>query len=420
MILLKNGIYIDPVTTRFIKTDLLVQDGTNGTLLFDPPAAASNGATILDCSNHFITHSFACGHHHVYSSLARGMPSPRKIPANFNEILEFIWWNLDKALDTDMIRYSALTTAIACAKNGVTFVIDHHASPFAIEGSLEVIAEAFESVGIGHLLCYEISDRDGKQAARQGLEETASYLEHRPGLVGLHASFTVSDDTLKQAVKLAESYRSGIHVHVAEAVSDQDHCLQHYGKRVVERFADAGVLRFPKTILGHCLHLNEHERGLVAGSPAWVVQNTESNLNNSVGHFNSRGLGDRIMLGTDGMHSDMIRSAKAAFFAGHNFDTIDYAETYRRFRNTHRYLDENGFQGDGQNNLVVLEYNSPTPVDSSNFLGHFLFGIESCHVKHVISRGKQIVKDRRIVSVNELEILKESRIHAERLWQKMR
>jgi cytosine/adenosine deaminase-related metal-dependent hydrolase len=420
MLLLKNGTFIDWQSLEFQMGDFLVEAGIQGGIRPVNSEPYPKNIETLDCTGKFITKSFGCGHHHVYSALARGMPAPKKNPGNFPEILQYIWWNLDKALDPEMIRSSALVTAMACAKNGVTFVIDHHASPFAIAGSLETIAEAFDEVGVGHLLCYEISDRDGLDIAANGLDETAAYLDKRPALVGLHASFTVGDETLKQAVRLASETRSGIHLHVAEDQSDQDHCVINHGKRVVERLYDADVLEFPKSILAHCLHLNDHERKLVEGSPAWIVQNMESNMNNSVGFFNSKGLGKNIMLGTDGMNSDMLRSAKATFFTGHNFEAIDYSGTYQRFRNIHHYLSKNNFPGDGGNNLVVLEYDSPTPVNRDNFYGHFLFGMEAQNISHVISRGCLIVKERKIVKVDEQSILKESWRQAERLWKKMR
>jgi cytosine/adenosine deaminase-related metal-dependent hydrolase len=145
----------------------------------------------------------------------------------------------------------------------------------------------------------------------------------------------------------------------------------------------------------------------------------ESNLNNSVGFFNSKGLGPRIMFGTDGMHSDMLRSAGSAFFAGHNFDQIDYPETYRRLRNVHNYLFFNGFSGDGENNLVVLDYDTPTPLRQENFLGHFLFGLGSRQVSHVISQGNLIVESGRITTVDEQEILDESKVQADRLWKRL-
>jgi cytosine/adenosine deaminase-related metal-dependent hydrolase len=419
MILLTNGTFINWQTLEFRKGDFLVGEGSDGGISVFDPALSSDGIETLDCTGMLITKSFANGHHHVYSALAMGMPAPKKSPVNFPEILQYIWWRLDKALDPEMIHSSALVTAMACAKSGVTFVIDHHASPFAVDGSLEIIASAFEEVGVGHLLCYEISDRDGMEIARNGLDETAAYLDKKQGLVGLHASFTVGDEILKQAVELAKRTNSGIHIHAAEDNSDQEQCVAVYGKRVIERLAGAGVLQFPKTILAHCLHLSDHERELVSRSPGWVVQNMESNLNNGVGFFSSQGLGQNIMLGTDGMHSDMLRSAKSAFFAGHNFDEINYPETYHRFRNVHNYLDLNGFMGDGDNNLVVLDYQPPTPVHQNNFVGHFLFGLEASHVKHVISKGKLIVKERQVKTVNEAVILAEARKQAERLWKAM-
>ncbi len=420
MIFLKNGTWIDWQTLEFRKTDILVEEGPDGKLFFDPDPERTEHITGIDCSGKFITRSFANGHHHSYSALARGMPAPKKNPINFSEILQFIWWNLDKALDPDMIRLSGLVTAMACVKNGVTFVIDHHASPFAIEGSLEILAQAFEEVGVGHLLCYEISDRDGLDIARKGLTETATYLEKRQGLVGLHASFTVGNDTLKQAVDLAVAANSGIHIHVAEDKSDEEDCIRKYNIRVIERLESAGALQFSKTILAHCLHLDDHERSLVERSPAWVVQNMESNLNNSVGFFTSKGLGSLIMLGTDGMHSDMLRSAQSAFFAGHNFDSIDYGEIYRRFRNIHHYININGFSGDAENNLVILDYDTPTPLTGSNFLGHFLFGFKARDVTHVISDGKLIVESGTLLTVNEKEILADAQFQAGRLWKKMK
>jgi cytosine/adenosine deaminase-related metal-dependent hydrolase len=421
-IILKNANYIDWKTLDFSVTDIVVEEGINGKIKFIPrnsPESADQSNQIIDCTGKYVTKSFAVGHHHVYSALARGMGAPKKNPENFVEILKYVWWTLDKCLDEEMIEYSALTTAIACAKTGSTFVIDHHASPFAIKNSMEIIGKAFDKVGVSHLLCYEISDRDGLEIAEQGLEETASYMQNNQALVGLHASFTVGDATLKKAVALMHKYKSGIHVHVAEDISDQNHCLRTHGKRVVNRLSESGVLNSSKTILGHCLHLNEEEREIVSKSPAWVVQNMESNLNNKVGYFSGKGLGNNIMLGTDGMHSDMLQSAKAAFFAGQNNDIIGYDSTYQRFRNAHNYLIHNKFVGDGENNLVVLDYDSPTEFNRNNFFGHFLFGINSNHIKHVISDGKLIVKDRIIQTVNEEEILQESRKVSLKLWKKM-
>ena len=345
---LKDTTYIDWKTLAFQSTHLAVSPGADGGIRFVdaiPSAGDLRGDdSVFDCKHRLVTKSFGCGHHHIYSALARGMPAAPKIPQNFPEILEYIWWRVDKALDLEMIEASALVSALYCVKNGVTFVIDHHASPFAIEGSLSTVAKAFDRVGVSHLLCYEISDRDGEAPRELGLAETENYLQAgNQGHVGLHASFTVGDELLKKAVALAQKCRTGVHVHVAEDRADQDACLKDHNQRVLERYRDAGLLDLPKSIFAHCIHLDEAEKKLLGNSGIWVVQNVESNQNNNVGLSNCRELGAHVMLGTDGMHSDMLRSAKAAFLTGQATEGIDMPGIYERFRNVHNYITENEF-----------------------------------------------------------------------------
>lgn len=421
-IILKNATYINWETLEFSETHIKVHEGIDGKIEFFEnldKTPIDEKDTIIDCEGKYVTKSFAVGHHHAYSALAKGMPAPKKSPEDFSEILKYIWWNLDKALDKETIEASALATAMAAAKAGSAFIIDHHASPNNIKGSLDVIAKAFDKVGMSHLLCYEISDRDGLEKAQEGLDETYSFLENNQGLVGLHASFTIGDNTLKKAVKLMEQTNSGIHIHVAEDQMDQAFTIEHYGKRVVERLHDFGALDSSKTILAHCLHVDEKERDILRKARSFVVQNAESNLNNNVGFFNSRGLGDNIMLGTDGMHSDMIRSAQSAFFAGKAIDKIDFDSTYERFQRVHHYLKSNNFKGDGENNLVVLDYDAPTEMNSRNFLGHFVFGWNTSQIEHVISNGELILKNRILQKVNEQEVLQYTKEQANRLWKKL-
>jgi cytosine/adenosine deaminase-related metal-dependent hydrolase len=423
-IYLKDATYINWQTLSFKKGHLAISPGDKGavsTVAHLPfHAEPKTGDVVLDCSGKLVTRSFGCGHHHIYSTLARGMPAPGKTPQNFQEILQYVWWHLDKNLDLEMVRASALASALYCAKNGVTFVIDHHASPFAVENSLETIRDAFERVGISHLLCYEMSDRNGAAISEKGLSETETYLKAgNQGLVGLHASFTIGDDLLKKTVDLADKYQTGLHVHVAEDVSDQEHCLKTYGKRVLNRFDDFGILDRPQTILAHCLHLDPEETHLLGESQAWVAESVESNLNNNVGLTNYSDYGDNIMLGTDGMHSDMLRSAKAAFFVGQGTEAIGYPDIYKRFRNIHRYLSSNEFKGDSENNLIILDYNSPTEINEENFLGHFVFGIEAMHVESVIAKGELIVKNRKLQTMDEDEILNFSREMGTALWRKL-
>jgi len=422
---LKDATFIDWQTLEFRKSHIRVATGKdNGVLFLDAlprPELLAPEDRVLDCSNRLVTKSFGCGHHHIYSTLARGMPAPLQSPTNFAEILQYIWWRLDKALDREMIEASALASALYCAKNGVTFVIDHHASPFAVEDSLEVIAKAFDKIGISYLLCYEISDRDGAGPKEKGLAETEQYLKSGgQGHVGLHASFTVGAALLKQAVNLAWKYNTGIHVHVAEDDVDQKFCEKAYGQRVVQRYQGAGVLDLPKSILSHCIHLNAAEKKLIRDSKVWVAQNAESNQNNNVGLADYRALGANVMLGTDGMHSDMLRSAKAAFLSGQAVEGIDMAGIYRRFRNIHTYIQENGYGGDGQNNLVILDYNTPTEINRENFFGHFVYGLDSAHVQSVISNGRLIVKNRELVAADENEILAFARAMGNKLWQKLK
>lgn len=421
-IFLKNATYIDPQSLGFKSSHIEVGEEINGKISFHSEMPDKNklkNYEIIDCKGMLVTKSFAIAHHHAYSALSRGMPPPKKTPNNFLEILKYIWWNIDKKLDKDMIRASALVTALACAKNGVTFVIDHHASPNYIDNSLEIIAEAFDQVGISHLLCYEISDRDGKEIAEKGLAETKSYLKNNQGLVGLHASFTVNDSTMKKAAELMNEFNSGVHIHVAEDLLDETNCEKKYGKRVIERLNDFGLLNSSKSILAHCIHLNDNERKIVEQSKAYIVQNTESNLNNKVGFFNSRGLGNNIMIGTDGMHSDVLRSSKAAFFVGQEFDNINFLSAYERLRKVHNYLKINNFKGDEENNLIVIDYDTPTEISSENFLGHYIFGLESRQFRHVISSGQLIVKDYKIQTVDEKEILAFSKIQGNRLFRRL-
>jgi len=421
---LKNANYLDAQTLELRKTHLAVEPGPTGSLAFreSTPSASELSAqdTVVDCRGRLVTRSFACGHHHIYSTLARGMPAPPRIPANFLEVLEYIWWRVDKRLDRDMIEASALAAALHMAKHGVTFCVDHHSSPYAIEGSLETIARAFEKIGLGHLLCCEISCRDGQGPMEAGLAETDAYLSSGcRGHVGLHASFTVDDDLLKRSVELARKHGTGLHVHVAEDLADQEHCLKTYGKRVIQRLHEFGALESPHTILGHCLFLDEQEKKLLRESPVWVVQNVESNQNNNVGTTGYTGLTNNVMLGTDGMHSDMLRSAKSAYLVGQNTEGVSPDQMYARFRNVHRFIKATGGVGDGANNLVILDYDSPTEITSENFSGHFIYGLESSHVLSVIAQGKMIVEERRITSVDEAEILAFAREQGLRLWQKL-
>lgn len=422
MLYLKNANYVDD-QLNITNCHLAVEEGLDGGLsvLASLPAQSElkAGDKIYDCNGRLVMRGLVCGHHHIYSALSRGMPPAPRAPQNFVDVLELVWWRLDKCLDKDMTSASALACALALAKNGVTFCIDHHAAPYALDGSLSVIAEAFDRVGIGHLLCYEGSCRDGKDIALASLAEHDRYLSSGgKGHVGLHASFTVDDELLNGAVALAKKHGTGLHIHVAEAASDQEHCLATYGKTVVRRLKDAGALDLPQTILGHCVHVSAEDRAILAASPCWIAQNVESNQNNNVG-LAGYAYSDNVIFGTDGMHSDMIRSAQSAYFSGIGVEGLSVPAAYTRLRNAHRHTTLHGACGDGANNLTILDYASPTPVTQANFLGHFFYGLDNSQVGSVVSQGRLIVEDGRLTTCDEAEILKFANEQAKRLWEKL-
>ncbi|MCA9292281.1 MAG: amidohydrolase family protein [Phycisphaerales bacterium] len=415
---LTNATFIDRNATSVRTGTLVVSEGTNGTIDFNsnvPP-----GAHAIDCTGKIVTPAFVVAHHHIYSALARGMPAPPRSPRNFVEILELIWWRLDKALDLDMVRASAHAVAIDALKSGVTFVIDHHASPNAAPGSLHAIAEVLDEAGVGHLLCYELSDRDGSERFEQGLQETDAYLTNHQGLVGLHASFTVSDTSLQRATELALRHQTGVHIHVAEDPADEQHCLQHHDCRVMERLERSGALESRRTILAHCIHLDDRERAIIAASNAWVAQQTESNQNNAVGALDPQAFADKVMIGTDGMHSDALGAARATYLMAQRAEGgLSPRTAHDRLRRAHAYLATNGFAGDTTNNLVILNYNPPTPITAENWPAHLMYGVTRAHVDSVISQGRLVLERGRCVRVDEDALLANCREQAQRLWEKL-
>jgi len=422
-IYLRNATWLDPDTLHLQSSNICITKGVQGTRTFIdtiPPAhERSLEDIVIDCQHKLVSQAFTCGHHHIYSALARGMPQGAKAPQNFLEVLQYLWWKLDKCLDTDMIEASTLVTGLYCALNGVTSIIDHHASPFAIPHSLETIAKSLDKIGLSHLLCYEISCRDGEEIALQGLQESDNFLSSgRKGHVGLHASFTINDAILEQAVALAKKHSTGIHIHVAEDIADQEDCEAKYAMRVVERLHNAGALDLPKTILAHAIHLSENERSLIKNAPCWIVQNTDSNINNNVGLGRYTDF-PQVMLGSDGMHSDMIKSCQSSYFiAAMAKDNMGPADAIKRLQNGNTHFALHGFSG--QNNIIIFDYPSPTPKNDTNMAGHFCYGMQSSYVDTVISQGRIIVQNGKLCSEKAEDILAFANEQAARLWAKIR
>lgn len=251
-----------------------------------------------------ITPGLVCGHHHLYSALARGMPAPPAIPSDFAQILEQVWWRLDTALDLDMLRASARLGALEALLAGTTGVVDHHESPNAIEGSLDVIAESCAEVGVRVVCAYGVTDRHGPDEARRGLAENERFLRAGGrGLVGIHAAFTCTDDTLAAAAALAADLGVGVHVHVAEGLPDVD-----AGARLEPLATD-------DWLLAHCVHLDRPLPGTIAHNP-------RSNMNNGVGYARPARRPNRVVLGTDGIGADMLEELRLAYVA-HRADDVE-------------------------------------------------------------------------------------------------
>ena len=380
-------------------------------------------------------------HTHLYSSLARGMSVSPFAPASFTEILEQLWWKLDKALDRASIRASALVGAMEAARCGVTTLIDHHASPNAIPKSLDLLKEeACDRLGLRGVFCYELTDRDGPERSAEGIEENLRFLdsigEPNPlcsAQFGLHASFTIDDETIER-VASAIPDGVGVHVHVAEGPEDEVRCEQAQGMRIAERLDRHGLLR-STSILAHCLHIDEVEKDLVAERDAIVVNNPRSNMNNAVGLFDLPGFLERGVLtglGTDGLGANMLAELfTAGILQKHShsdplaggFDALDALLFRNNPRIAERLLDvvlgriATGAPAD----IALLAYRPPTPLRSENVLGHLLFGtaVHSLRVADLFVAGRPILRDGAFVDVDEEAVYAHAREQAERLWRRL-
>jgi cytosine/adenosine deaminase-related metal-dependent hydrolase len=258
-----------------------------------------------------ITGGIVCSHHHLYSSLARGMPAPPKTPTNLQEILEQIWWRLDAALDLEMIRWSAMLGALEALEQGTTAIVDHHESPNAIEGSLAAIADACAEVGVKVVCAYGVTDRHGPDGARRGLEENERFLRGGGrGLVGIHASFTCEQSTIEAAAGLAADLGVGVHIHVAEGPRDAD---------APDRIRD---LTRDDWLLAHCLYMPDDH-----GLRGTVLHNPRSNMNNSVAYGRPFRFANPVALGTDGIGGNMIEEFRLAYVKHREADVLATPDT---------------------------------------------------------------------------------------------
>jgi putative selenium metabolism protein SsnA len=392
------------------------------------PAPA--GVTRRDCSGTLILPGNVCAHHHLYSALSRGMPYHLAPPVTFTEILQRIWWRLDRALDEAAIRASALRGGLDALLAGSTTIVDHHASPNAIDGSLDIIADALAELGVRSVLCYEITDRDGAERADAGIAENRRFLgRSHPlarGMVGAHASFTLSDDTMAGLVDAARAGGVGVHIHVAEDGADQVDAEARWGHRVVERLDRAGVVT-DRALLAHCVHVEPTEVRLVSAAGATVVCNPRSNMNNSVGHSPFNHVIGGVALGTDGIGGDLFTESQVGYFRAReaevgtpgNWPLARLTEGARFAGRIHDEPMLGTIRPGAPADLVVLDYPTPTPVTGDNLVGHWVFGLSPGQVRDVYVAGELVVAGGRSTRLDEVEVAVEGNREAQRLWTRM-
>ena len=392
-------------------------------------------AEFIDAKGGVIMPAFINTHEHIYSAMARGLSIKGYNPKGFLDILDGQWWTIDRHLTLEQTKYSAVETLISCIRNGVTTVFDHHASFGQIGGSLFTIADVAKELGVRACLCYEISDRDGMDKARESVMENAEFIRYAlkddtdmiAGMMGMHAQFTISDATMELAAANKPD-EVGYHIHVAEGIEDLHDCLKKYGKRIVDRLMDFNILG-EKTLLGHCIYINPHEMDLIKDTNTMVVHNPESNMGNACGCPPTMELVHRGILtglGTDGYTHDMLESYKVANVL-HKHHLCDAnaawgevskmlfennAAIANRYFKTPLGVLKEGAAGD----VIVVDYNPPTQLDASNINGHILFGMTGRDVVTTVANGRVLMKDREIKVIDVEEAMAKCREESAKLW----
>jgi len=393
----------------------------------------------LDASGKVVMPGLINAHNHFYSTFARGLTKTK--PADdFMGVLRNLWWRLDRALTTEDCYYSALIALLDSIRHGTTTIIDHHASPHAVAGSLNAIARAAKETGPRVCLCYEISDRDGARIAKEGLSENAHFLRHCrkqkdacvKALFGLHASFTISDATLEQAAVFGHELDAGFHIHVAEAQGDQDMALQKSDQRVVERLKQFDILG-RRSIAAHCIYLTPEEVDLLAETRTAAIHNPQSNLNNAVGIANVVELTKRgvlVGLGTDAMTTDMLEELRVALWAQHlraDNPSAGFGEVTNALLTNNPTIAERIFglpfgeiRAGAAGDIAIFDYDPPTPLDDTNFLGHLVFGLSQATAHTTIVGGRILMENRQFtLDLDEARINARARELAKDLWKRM-
>jgi len=390
----------------------------------------------IDAKGRLVLPGMICTHHHLYSTMARGMTPPGEPAKNFVQILERLWWKLDYALSENDVYYSAMMPLIECIQNGTTTIIDHHASPTCRDGSLDILEQAVLDAGLRANLCYEVSDRN---VAGGGIEENVRFIKKNKvqqnpqitAMMGLHASMTISPKTLEACVGHANDLGVGCHIHVAEDLADRKDSLQKYGVATVHRLIKNGA-GGKHSIFVHCIHIDEDEMVQLSDSGTIVVHNPESNMNNAVGVspvLDMLKKGILVGLGTDGMTSNMFFQARVAyllqrlhkqnprvaFFEAPQMALWNNAVIANRlFPVTLGEISE-GAAAD----IILVDYLSPTPLTADNFLGHFIFGLYDAQVDTTICNGIVLKKNKKIVHLDTKKIAAVCRELSQKMWSRL-
>ncbi len=437
MLLIGNGRLVTRDNGLFIEDGAVVTDGA---LIQDIGTTQEMKdkypqAEFIDADGGVIMPGLINTHNHIYSAFARGLSIKGYNPHDFNDILEGMWWKIDRLLTKENDKLSAYAVYVDSIKNGVTTVFDHHASYYDIPDSLDTLADAAKDLGIRTCLCYEVSDRDGEEKTKQSVLENARMIQRAQadgsdmlkGMMGLHAAFTLSDETLAMC-KAHTPETTGFHIHVAEGPGDQIDSLKKYGKRIVERLFEQGILG-EKTLAIHCVHVSPAEMQLLKETDTMVVHNPESNMGNAVGcgpvlRLFSEGI--LLGLGTDGYTNDMIESYKVGnIIHKHNLcdPTVAWGEIPTmlfennpkiagRFFNKPLGVLKKGAYAD----VIVTDYDPLTPMDGNNVNGHILFGMNGRSVVTTVCNGKVLMKDRKVLVADEKSLMEECRASASKLW----
>jgi putative selenium metabolism protein SsnA len=396
-------------------------------------------AEILDAQGQLVMPGNICAHTHFYGAFARGMAIPGDPPRDFPEILGQLWWPLDKALRDLDVKYSALVCLADAIRHGTTTLIDHHASPNAIQGSLDQIADAVGEAGVRACLCYEVSDRDGAERAKEGIDENVRFIEvvrkrESPLLAatfGLHASLTLSDETLAACVAAAPE-GTGFHIHAAEGIADQEDSLRKSGKRVVERLYDAGILG-PRSILAHCVHVDPWEMEILRDTGTWVTHQPRSNMNNAVGVADVPAMlrgGVKVGLGNDGFSNDMFSEMKMTYLVHklHRGDprAMGGYEIMKLAYTNNAHLAQ-VFWPDAAlgelsvgtyADLIFVDYHPFTQLTAGNLPWHIAFGIGGSLVTTTIVGGVVLMRDRQLLTLDEAAIAVRARELSAEVWER--